>query len=157
MFETTVLTAADVMTREVTTVAPDATVQQAARLMVARGVSGLPVVDGEGHVLGMLAQIDLVRPDDSAALRRDWWLNNLAEGHDLAPDFLASMRAVDRKVERVMAHDLVTVRESTNLHDVAKLFAEMGIRRVAVVRPDGVLCGVVSRSDLVRVLARGAE
>src|SRR5580700_7248767 len=78
MFDASNLTAADVMTAEVATVRPEATLRQAARVMAERRVSGLPVVNGAGAVVGLLTEADLVRPDEAAERRRDWWLTMLA-------------------------------------------------------------------------------
>jgi CBS domain-containing protein len=155
MFDAPNLTAADVMTANVATVRPDATLRQAARLMADRRVSGLPVVDGAGTVVGLLTEADLVRPDEAAERRRDWWLTMLADGHDLAPEFTAAIAASNRHVEQVMHRDVISVTETASLRDVARLIAEHNIRRLVVLR-DGKLVGIVSRADLVRVLAGGS-
>ena len=155
MFDASNLTAADMMTREVVTVRPDITLRQAARLMAERRVSGLPVVDAAGAVVGMLTEADLVRPDEAAERRRDWWLTMLADGHDLAPEFISAIAAGNRHVEQVMHRDVISVTEQTTLREVARLIAEHNIRRVVVLR-DGKLAGIVSRADLVRALAGGS-
>jgi len=155
MFDASNLTAADVMTRDVASVRPDSTLRQAARLMAERDVSGLPVVDKAGAVVGMLTEADLVRTDENADRRRDWWLTMLAEGTDLAPEFMAAIAEGGRPVEKVMHRGVVSVTEVTSLHEVAKLISEHNIKRVVVLR-DGKLAGLVSRADLVKALARGA-
>jgi CBS domain-containing protein len=155
MFDASNLTAADVMTRDCATVRPDNTLRQAARVMAERRVSGLPVVDAAGALVGMLTEADLVRPDEAAERRRDWWLTMLADGHDLAPEFMAAIAAGNRPVEKVMHREVVSVTELTPLREVARLIAAHNVRRVAVLR-DGKLVGIVSRADLVRALAGGA-
>src|ERR1019366_6616764 len=100
MFDASNLTASDVMTRNVATVRLDSTLRQAARLMAEHGISGLPVVDATGAAVGMLSEADLVRPDEAAERRREWWLTMLAEGDDLAPEFMAAIAASGRPVEK---------------------------------------------------------
>jgi CBS domain-containing protein len=154
MFDTTHLTAADVMTRDVVTVRPNDTLRQAAQIMLDRAISGLPVVDAEGHPVGVVSERDLIHLDDAAEKRTRWWLDILAEGEELAPDFLAAINGMNRSVAKVMRTDLITVNEHTPLREVAATIARQNIRRVLVVR-DGKLVGIVARRDLVKVLARG--
>lgn len=154
MFEAMNLTAADVMTRDVVTVHPNDSLKRAARIMLERGVSGLPVVDTRGHVVGVVSEGDLIRPDEMAERRARWWLDVLAEGEQLSPEFLAAIHAVNRPVSKVMRTDLISVGEHAPLREVAELIMRQNIRRVLVM--DGAkLVGVVARRDLVKVLARG--
>ncbi|ODU57487.1 MAG: hypothetical protein ABS99_04885 [Acetobacteraceae bacterium SCN 69-10] len=153
MFETSNLTAGDVMTTAVITVGPDTTLRQAARLMAGKDVSALPVVDAAGAVLGLVSDTDLVRRDEAAERRRDWWLAMLADGQDLAPEFLAAIAANDRPVAQVMQRDVVSVAATAPLAEVAGLISGKHVRRVLVVT-DGKLAGVVSRADLIKALAR---
>ena len=81
--------AQDVMTTMVATIAPEATVQQAARLMLDRRVSALPAVDGKGRVIGMVSEGDLVRRTELGTdAPRSWWLWALAE--ESARDFICA-------------------------------------------------------------------
>ncbi len=152
MFDASNLTAADVMTREVATVHPESTVRQAARLMTERRISGLPVVDAKGAVIGMVTEADLLRSDEAAERRRDWWLMMLADGNDLAPEFVAAIAESNRPVAKVMHQGVVSFTETTPLREVAGLISNRDIRRVVVLR-DGKLVGIVSGADLVRALA----
>lgn len=151
MFDTS-LTAADVMTRAVVSVNPDTTLRQAASLMATKGISALPVVDATGAVVGLVSDSDLVRPDEAAERRRDWWLAMLADGHDLAPDFLAAINAADRKVVQVMHKEVVSLAPTATLAEVAGLIAGKQVRRVLVLE-NGKLVGIVSRADLIKALA----
>jgi len=154
MFDTTHLTAADVMTRDVVTVRPNDTLRHAAQIMLDRAISGLPVVDAEGRPVGVVSERDLIHLDEDAEKRARWWLDILAEGEELAPDFLAAINGMNRSVAKVMRTDLITVSESTPLREVAETIARQNIRRVLVMK-DGKLVGIVARRDLVKVLARG--
>jgi CBS domain-containing protein len=154
MFDRSSITAADVMTRDLVTVHPDDSLRQAARLMLKHGVAALPVVDAAGAVVGVVSEGDLLRPDEAAEKRTRWWLDVLAEGEELSPEFLASIHEVNRPVAKVMNTDLITVTELTPLREVAELIARQHVRRVLVL-DNGKLVGVVARRDLVRALARG--
>ena len=154
MFDTSHLTAADVMTRDIISVRPNDTLRHAAQIMLDRAVSGLPVVDAEGRVVGVVSERDLIPLDDAAEKRARWWLDILAEGEELAPDFLAAINGMNRSVAKVMRTDLITVSEHTPLREVAEVIARQNIRRVLVIT-DGKLVGIVARRDLVKALARG--
>jgi len=154
VFNGSELVAADVMTREVATVGPDTNLRQVAGVLAARRISGVPVVDAEGRLLGMVTEADLLRTDAIQARRRYEWLEKLAEGYDLAPAFIAAMRETDRPASAVMHHNVVTVGETTTLQEIADLMTKNAIKRVPVLR-EGKLVGVVSRYDLVKAIARG--
>jgi CBS domain-containing protein len=153
-FTATNLTASDVMTSDVATVTPDSTIRKAAQLMLAERISGLPVVDPDGKPIGFVSEVDLVRPDEAAEKRADWWLNMLADGEELSPEFLSIVNSTDRPVAKVMHPGPVTVTPLTPLKDVATLLAEFHIKRVLVVDEAGKLAGVVGRHDLVRSLLK---
>jgi CBS domain-containing protein len=148
------LTAADIMTRDVITAGPDASVAAIAKLLNDHSISAVPVCDARGKLLGMISEGDLMRPFGAEhALKRAWWLNVLAEGTDLAPIFLDYIRLDQRCARDLMTTPVITAPEDANLHEVADLLAGHRIKRVTIVR-DGRPVGIVSRTDLVRVMAR---
>ncbi|MDR3538575.1 MAG: CBS domain-containing protein [Acetobacteraceae bacterium] len=151
------LNASDVMTRNVVTVPPDASVAQVASVMTKHGISAVPVCEAGGTVVGMLSEGDLMRAfGKKHALRRDWWLNLLAEGEKLAPEFIDYMRADHRRAADLMTGRVVTAKEDTTLPEIADLLFEHRIKRVPIVR-DGVLVGIVSRADIIRAVAQQPE
>jgi CBS domain-containing protein len=154
MLEDSKLTAADVMSRDVVTVYPHTSLIYVAKLMVERRISGVPVVDEEGNLLGVISESDLVRWHDSDEEKREWWLHMLAEGFNLNPGFLDYVRSEQDKVRTVMHADPVTVTPETPVKDVAKVLIQHNIKRVPVLH-DGRVVGIVSRADLVRALAAG--
>ncbi|HEY7580520.1 MAG TPA: CBS domain-containing protein [Acetobacteraceae bacterium] len=153
MLEEAIYTAADLMTRDVAVVHPETSLLDAVKLLAQRRISGMPVVDDTGTIVGMLSEGDLVRWHEGYTERQARWLDMLAEGHDLAPEFLQGIQEQRRKVKSVMSSGAKTVAEDTPAREVARLMYANSIKRVPVVR-DGKLVGIVARSDLVRALAQ---
>ena len=144
--------AADVMTREVLTIDPSGSVREVAALLSERGISGVPVVDENKHVIGIVSEGDLLHRTEIGTerprkRRRSWWLDSLAS--DAAPDYVKSR---GRHVADVMTREVISVSETTELAEVAMLLETKGIKRVPVIN-DGVLVGIISRANLVRALA----
>ena len=145
--------AQDVMTTTVVSVGPGQGTREVARILRDKGISAVPVVDDDGRPLGMVSEGDLIgRDEGDREARRDWWLNLLAEGEPLHPDFLNSLRLPDRLARDVMVRPVITVGEQTNVGEIARLLIAHRIKRVPVVR-DGRIVGIVSRADLVQALA----
>lgn len=142
--------AQDVMTTKVATIGAEATVRDAAKLMLERGVSALPVVDEKEHVVGIVSEGDLVRRQElGTETTGSWWLLALTEG--AARDY---RKTHARAVRDVMTRPVIGVRPSASLKQIAKLMEERRIKRVPVLDA-GRLLGIVSRADLVRQLAKG--
>ncbi len=143
--------ARDIMTRDVATVSPDASVREAAQLMTHRRVSGLPVVTADGRAVGMLTASDLLHRVETETERRPSWFASFFA----RPDELARQYAKDhgRKVHEVMTRHVVSSREDASLSEVADILDKNGLKRVPVLR-DGALVGIISRGDLVRTLSQ---
>jgi CBS domain-containing protein len=145
--------AMDVMTTDVITVDPETTVQAMATLLAERGISGAPVVDANGRLVGIVSEGDLLHRAEIGTARRhrerrrSWWLDHFAS--ELARDYVKSH---GRTVRDIMTRDVVTVTENTDLGDVAALLEAKRIKRVPVTR-DGKVIGIISRANLVRALA----
>ena len=145
--------ARDVMTKAVVTVKPDTPIGKIAELLLEKRISGLPVVDENGSVVGMVTEGDLLRPNShEREKRREWWLTLLAEGEPLSKEFLSTLRNSQRAARDVMSTPVVTVSEDADIAEIGKLFVTLRIKRVPVTR-DGRLTGIVARADLVRVVA----
>jgi CBS domain-containing protein len=149
--------AAEIMTTDVVTVGPETSTRTIAKLLSARGISAVPVVDATGAPLGMVSEGDLMgRDEHDREARRDWWLTLLAEGEQLSPVFLASLHKPERSAREVMTKPVITVDERTELARIAELLTAHRIKRVPVVR-DGRVIGIVSRADIVRASIKGAS
>jgi CBS-domain-containing membrane protein len=138
----------DVMTSDVITVGRDASVQKAARLMVDHGVSGLPVVDAEGAVIGIVTEADLI-VRQAAPRARHWWEQLFADPDALARDY---QKAAGTIVGEVMTTAVMTVSPDLRVDTAARILVDRGVRRLPVVR-DGRLVGILARADLVKALA----
>jgi CBS domain-containing protein len=144
--------AIDIMTTNVVTVAPDTSVQDLATLLAERGISGVPVVDANGRMVGIVSEGDLLHRTEIGTERRgrprrSWWLDDFAAA--LARDYVKSH---GRKVDDIMTREVVTVGEGAALGEIATLLETKNVKRVPVVR-DGKIVGIVSRANLVRALA----
>jgi len=140
---------ADVMTRNVISVAPDATVEDAVKLMLARNISGLFVVDQKGDLVGVVTEGDLLRRDEIGTERsRSWWLRLLVSPARQATDFF---HAHGRHVRDVMTDEVITVPHDAPLESVVVTMEKNRIKRLPVTQ-DGRVVGVVSRADLLRAL-----
>lgn len=141
--------AQDVMTRDLVTIPPGTPLDAIARLFAERGISGAPVVDQDGRLLGLVTESDLMRriaaPEDRP---RGWLREAFTPAGRQAASFA---RTHGRTARDVMTTALVTAEEDTPIAHIAKMMEERGIRRVPVLR-EGKLAGIVARADLVRAL-----
>jgi CBS domain-containing protein len=146
--------ASDVMTRNVISVSPDATIADAVELMLERGISGLLVVDTSGTLVGIVTEGDLLRRDELGTRRQQsWWLRLIASPGRQAADFT---RTHGRKVADVMTHYVLSVNAKSPLTDIVAMMEEHRVKRVPVLDGDHVV-GVVSRADLLRALSVAAR
>src|SRR5437588_1221443 len=150
--------AMDVMTTNVIIVSPDTPVQEIAKILSERSISGLPVVDAQNRLVGIVSEGDLLhrvemgtdrRPDRRTGRRRSWWLDTVGSDEELARAYVKSH---GRTAKDVMTSEVTSVSETTELADIANLLETRRIKRVPVVK-DGTLVGIVSRANLVRALA----
>ena len=148
------MNASDVMTREILSVGPDTTVVEAVRTMLDNRISGLPVIDAAGRLVGILTEGDLLRRGEMGTERqRSRWLEILMGPGRLAGEYV---RTHGRKIGEVMTRDVVSVTLDTPLKEVVELMERHRIKRVPVL--DGeVLVGILSRADLLRALLGALE
>ena len=143
--------ARDVMVSPVITVGKIATVRDVAKILLEKRISAVPVVDDVGKVVGIITESDLMHCRDAGTERPySWWFHFLADDATIAADYVKS-HAV--KVEDVMTSDVVTATPEMPLHEIATLLEERRIKRVPIVNKDGNLVGIVSRANLIQVVA----
>ncbi len=136
------------MTREVVTVTPATSIQSAAKLMADHGISGLPVVDEQRHLLGIISEGDLILRQKAPA-RRPWWRRFFDDAEGLAREY---RKVVGTTVGEVMTRAVVSISPVFGAETAASILHARGFRRLPVVH-GGKLVGIISRGDLVRALA----
>jgi CBS domain-containing protein len=137
-----------IMTRSVITIAPDATILEAAKTMLQHHVSGLPVVDAAGKLLGIVSEGDFIRRSEIGTPRkRGRWLKVLLG--DSAVDYV---REHGRRVSDVMTGDPVTITEDATLEEIVDAMETNGVKRLPVMKEDR-LVGLVSRANLMQAVA----
>jgi CBS domain-containing protein len=139
-----------IMTRPVVTVTPETTIVDAANLMLQRHVSGLPVVDGGGNLVGVVSEGDFIRRSEiGTGRRRGRWLRFILGPGKSASDFVHEH---GHKVGEVMTKSPLTITEDTALAEIVALMEKNNVKRLPVVRGDKVV-GIVSRANLLQAVA----
>jgi CBS domain-containing protein len=142
--------AIDVMVKDVITVGPDTSVAEAAKLMADHDISALPVVDGDGRLVGIVSEADLIhREEIGTDIHHPWWVEAITPAAKLAAEFAKSH---GKRVEELMSEHVITASEETPLAEVAATLERNRIKRIPVVR-DGKVIGIVSRANLIQALA----
>jgi CBS domain-containing protein len=139
-----------IMTRSVYSVSPEATIAEAANIMLQRHISGLPVVDAAGKLVGILSEGDLIRRSEIGTQRkRSRWLKFLLGAGAAATDFVHEH---GRRISEVMTRDPLTITENTPLEEIVTSMETNGVKRLPVMREDR-LVGIVSRANLLQAVA----
>jgi CBS domain-containing protein len=143
-----------IMTRKVITVGTATSIVEAANIMLEKHVSGLPVIDETGKLVGIVSQGDFIRRAEIGTQRkRGRWLKVLLGPGKAASDFV---REQGRKVGEIMTLDPFTVTEDAALSDIVQLMEHHHVKRLPVVRGDQ-LVGIVTRSNLLQAVAELAR
>jgi CBS domain-containing membrane protein len=147
------VTAGEIMTREVARVQADTSLAEVAELMGRRGVSGVPVVDQDGKVVGIISEKDFLA---HMGVKEPQNFMTLVAGC-LKTKGCIALPIKKKKAGDIMSAPPMTVREETTAREIAAIFTEKNINRVAVVDGEAHLLGIVSRGDIVRATRSGAR
>ncbi len=143
-----------IMTRNTLTVLPETSILEAARKMLENHVSGLPVLDASGKLVGIVSESDFLRRSEiGTQQKRPRWLQYFLSPAHSANDFIHER---GRKVEDVMTRDPVVADEGTSLDELVHLMEKNGIKRLPVVRDDK-LVGIITRANLLQAVASMAK
>jgi len=146
----------DVMSTDVSTLRPDDKVEHAADVLAEKAIGSLPVVDGEGKLLGILRDDDLIASE--ARVHVPTFINFLG----LGMAFPGEMKHLEQELRKiagatvadVMQADPPTVTADATLEDVATIMHDRGVNSLPVVDADKLVVGIVARADIVRFIAR---
>ncbi len=147
------MTARDIMKTEVVTIGQTATVRELAELLAAHEISGVPVVDESGGLVGVVTEGDVILQD--ADLHFPHYIQFLD-----SVIYLESVRKFEERFRKtfgnrvadVMSTEVLTVSPDASIHEVTTLMADNGVNRVPVLE-EGRLVGIITRGDVVRAIA----
>jgi CBS domain-containing protein len=141
----------DMMSSEVVTVSPSTPIKEVARLLVNRRISGVPVVDDEGRVHGVVSEGDIVIKERGVAEPSGHAYHRL-----FGADEGEALKREARTAAEAMTCPAVTIEPARSVAEAARVMVERSVNRLPVVR-EGRLVGIVTRADLVRVFVRDDE
>jgi len=148
--ERSVMKASEIMTKRVISIEPEATIVQAIKLMLKNHLSGLPVIDGSGNLVGIITEGDFLhRREIGTELKRNAWLDAIFGPEQSAQDYV---RSHGIRVAELMTRPPITVDADTSLDKVVHLMERHYIKRLPVLRK-GKVVGIISRANLMRALA----
>ena len=149
-----IMKASDVMSVNVIAARPDQSIEEVAMVMLSKGISGLPVIDNLGRLIGIVSEGDLIRRAESGTThRRSWWLHLLMGRDALAQEYI---KENSRRVEDVMTRQVITASPTTPLVTIAELLERHRVKRVPIIS-DGKLIGIVSRANVLQAVASASR
>ena len=147
-----IMLVSEIMTKDVITVQPNASIREIAECLVEKRISGVPVVDGDGRVVGIVSEGDLMRkeiapdlPDGLCILGAVIYYNGLREYRE------AFRKMAAQKARHIMTKEVVSVHAEDDVTRVAKIMYDKHVKRVPVLDGAGMLIGIVSRRDIVKM------
>lgn len=147
------VTAKDIMTRDVITISARATVEDLARLLIEHKISGVPVVDSEDRLIGIVTENDLIDQNKRLHIPTVIRLFDayFVLGSGKTEEEIKKMVAIN--VEEICTKDVVSVQESANLQEVATLMAEHNIHTLPVLQDEKII-GIIGKEDIVKAMTR---
>jgi CBS-domain-containing membrane protein len=148
-------TARDIMTSPAVTVSPATSIKELARRFADTGISGFPVVDELGGLVGVVTEADLLHQNERLHIPTTFVLLEavimLGSSKKLEEEML---RMAAAEVAEIMTREPVTVMEDTPVPEVATLFAEQRVHTLPVLSAEGEVVGVIGKLDIIRTMAR---
>ncbi len=148
------VTAREIMTSPVITVNRNATIKKAIELIAAHTFSGLPVVDDENKLVGILSEADILnfshRENVVPLICLSGWISPYTEISDIAVIKKGSEMLSYTKTEKAMSRKIITAGPETPVSDLVKTMSKKNINRIPVVDKEGKIIGIVTRADIIR-------
>lgn len=140
----------DFMSKPVIAVKPDTPAHVIASILAEQNISGVPVMDDQGRLFGVISEGDLLRrASESKAASGKWWLNSFANPDAVAREFV---KAHGQRASDVMSRAVVSISEDMSIAEAADVMSINGVKRLPVLK-DGRVVGMLTRRDVVRALA----
>ena len=150
------LTAKDIMTKDVVTVTPDTSIEKLAGLLVSNQISGAPVVDADGSIFGMVTENDLISQNKRLHIPTVVSFLGAAIYLESSKKFADEVRRVTAtKVGDICTRKVITISGETTLTDIATIMDEKKVHVLPVIK-DGKVVGIVGKRDVVRAVAQQA-
>lgn len=151
------LTAKDIMTKKVITVKPDTSIEELASILVKHGISGMPVVDKEGRLYGIVTEHDLISQNKRLHIPTVVNFLDAAIYLESSKKFEAEVkRLAATKVSEIATRKVITISEDTPIVDIATIMSEQKVHLLPVVK-SGKVVGIVGKRDVVKAVARQAD
>ena len=145
------LTAKDIMTEDVITISKDASIDQLSELLVKNKISGVPVLDENNKLVGIVTEADIIIKDADLQFPRYFKLLDAIIYLDSLNKFRNNLKKhLAVKVEEIMTTKVRTVSPDTSLSEVANIMLDRRINRLPVLDQNGRITGIVTRADIVR-------
>jgi CBS domain-containing protein len=149
------LMARDIMTRDVATVTFDTSVEDLARILMGRNISGAPVIDDSGKLIGIVTEHDLIKKERRLHIPTVVQIFDAFIYLESSKRFEEDLRnMVAKKVGDIYTKDVVTVNEDTTVTEIATLMIDKDIHLLPVLK-DGLLSGIIGKKDIVRAMTQG--
>lgn len=147
--------AKDIMMTDVVSVSPETTVKEVAKILFENHISGVPVIDREKKILGIITEGDLVARDSKLRIPDVIQILDSFFYTGGTKEFEQEFRKITAiKAKELMTARVVTANEDTSVEDLATIMTEKRVNPIPVATADGTLVGIVSRSDIIWLLAR---
>lgn len=144
------LTAKDIMRKEVPTVSPETTVQELGKLFIEKKITGLAVVDKSGKLIGMVTENDLISQNKSLHIPTVLRLFDAIIPLESSHTFEKEMKKIaGSTVDDICTRELITISEDATLEEIATIMSEKTAHHLPVVR-DGALVGMIDQHDVIR-------
>ncbi len=149
------LTAKDIMTKDVVTVRPDTSIEELSALLVKNQISGAPVVDESGNLYGIVTENDLISRNKRLHIPTVVSFLDAAIYLESSKKFKTEVKRLSAtKVGDICIRKVVTITEDTTVVDIATIMSEKKVHLLPVVR-NGAVVGIVGKRDVVKAVARG--
>ncbi|MHB1376731.1 MAG: CBS domain-containing protein [Candidatus Humimicrobiaceae bacterium] len=153
------LTAQDIMTKDVVTITKDSTIGDLSKLLISNKISGVPVIDEKGTLVGMVTDGDIITEDISPVF--PYYIDPLIMSYSFIENieqYQKDMKGyLETSVEEIMTRKVRSVKIDTHVSEVAKIMVRNKINRVPVVDDDNKLLGIIARDNIIKSMVEGAD